>query len=87
MGTWSFRNGLDAAVKRPDHERSQWLRLTGMSTEEGADSAEEMKRKFKEALDKKNAHHRDGEAHLDGDSAVHATHAPQMKREFRRKSG
>ena len=49
-------------------------------------ASDEMKRKFK-ALDKKNAHHRDGEAHLDGDSAVHGTHAAVTKREFRRKSG
>ena len=56
-------------------------------SEDKASSAEEMKRKFKEALDKKNAHNRTGESHLDGDSAVHATNAPQMKREFRRKSG
>lgn len=59
-----------------------------MSTEEGAtSSSEEMKRKFKEALEKKNAHHRNGESHLDGDSAVHAVNAPQTRREFRRKSG
>ncbi|MEI3845629.1 MULTISPECIES: DUF5302 domain-containing protein [Microbacterium] len=58
-----------------------------MSTEDNAVPSEEMKRKFKEALEKKNARHRNGEAHLDGDSAVHATVAPQMKREFRRKSG
>ena len=59
-----------------------------MSTEEGAtSSSEEMKRKFKEALEKKNAHHRQGEAHLDGDSAIHGTHAAQTRREFRRKSG
>ena len=60
-----------------------------MSTEDKpTDEAAEMKRKFKEALDKKNAHHRDGEAHLDGDSPVHGTHgAVQTKREFRRKSG
>ena len=58
-----------------------------MSTEEGASSTEDMKRKFKEALEKKNAQHRSGEAHLDGDSAVHSTHAPQTRREFRRKSG
>ncbi|MEN0023801.1 DUF5302 domain-containing protein [Microbacterium sp. LWO14-1.2] len=58
-----------------------------MSTEEGASSTEDMKRKFKEALEKKNAHHREGQAHLDGDSAVHGTHAPQTRREFRRKSG
>ncbi len=59
-----------------------------MSTEEGAaSSSDEMKRKFKEALEKKNAHHRNGESHLDGDSAVHAANAPQTRREFRRKSG
>ena len=59
-----------------------------MSPEEGASSpSEEMKRKFKEALEKKNAHHREVQAHLDGDSAVHGTHAPQTRRAFRRKSG
>ena len=59
-----------------------------MSTDEGAASpSEEMKRKFKEALEKKNSHQRNGESHLDGDSAVHATNAPQARREFRRKSG
>ncbi|WP_375384929.1 DUF5302 domain-containing protein [uncultured Microbacterium sp.] len=61
-----------------------------MSTEDKATDAasEEMKRKFKEALDKKNAKHRDGEAHLDGDSVVHQSHGPAgTKREFRRKSG
>lgn len=59
-----------------------------MSSEEGAtSSADEMKRKFKEALEKKNANHRAGEAHLNGDSAVHGTHAAQTRREFRRKSG
>jgi hypothetical protein len=60
-----------------------------MSTEEkpaGAPS-DDMKRKFKEALDKKNATHREGQAHLDGDSAVHGTHGAVTKREFRRKSG
>ncbi|MBD8010812.1 DUF5302 domain-containing protein [Microbacterium sp. NPDC077391] len=56
-------------------------------SEDKAVSSDEMKRKFREALDKKNAQSRGGEAHLDGDSAVHGTHAPQMKREFRRKSG
>ena len=58
-----------------------------MSTEEGASSSEEMKRKFKEALEKKNAQQRVGEAHLDGDSAIHGTHGAVTKREFRRKSG
>jgi hypothetical protein len=61
-----------------------------MSTDENppAEAADDMKRKFKEALDKKNAKHREGEAHLDGDSAVHGSHGPvSSKREFRRKSG
>jgi hypothetical protein len=60
-----------------------------MSTEHdgGAAAADDLKRKFKEALEKKNAHHREGEAHLNGDSAVHGTHGAMTKREFRRKSG
>lgn len=50
--------------------------------------SDEMKRKFKEALDKKNAKTREGEAHLDAESAVHQSHGPvTTKREFRRKSG
>ena len=40
-----------------------------------------------EALDKKNAQSREGEAHLDGDSSIHGTHGAVTKREFRRKSG
>ncbi|WP_434811763.1 DUF5302 domain-containing protein [Microbacterium sp. bgisy189] len=59
-----------------------------MSTENGdAAATDDMKRKFREALEKKNAHHREGEAHLDGDSAVHGTHGAMTRREFRRKSG
>lgn len=60
-----------------------------MSSDDTANSSatEDMKRKFREALEKKNAAARKGEAHLDGDSAVQGTHAAQTKREFRRKSG
>lgn len=58
-----------------------------MSTDDQNAASDEMKRKFKEALDKKNAHSRKGEAHLDGDSAIHGTHGAVTKREFRRKSG
>jgi hypothetical protein len=57
-----------------------------MSTDETAPT-DDMKRKFREALEKKNAHQRNGEAHLNGDSAVHGTHGAMTKREFRRKSG
>jgi len=66
--------------------RVQRSRLSAMS-EDKAVSQEEIKRKFKEALDRKNSQKHGGESHLDGDSAVHATSAPQLKREFRRKSG
>ncbi|CAN7232589.1 DUF5302 domain-containing protein [Microbacterium sp. LjRoot45] len=57
------------------------------SDETAPGASEDMKRKFKEALDKKNAQHREGESHLDGDSAVHGTHNAMTRREFRRKSG
>lgn len=54
-------------------------------TETGTD---EIKRKFREALDRKN-HARTGTtAHLDGQSKVHDAHgSADHKREFRRKSG
>jgi len=49
---------------------------------------DETKRKFREALEKKNAQSRTGEAHLDGKGAVHEPHGRAgQKREFRRKSG
>ena len=49
-----------------------------MSTDDKPTGAatDDMKRKFKEALDKKNAQSRDGEAHLDGDSVVHRVARP-----------
>jgi hypothetical protein len=61
-----------------------------MSTDDAPQAAasDDVKRKFREALDKKNATQRSGEAHLDGDSAVHSPHGRAgQKREFRRKSG
>ena len=51
---------------------------------------EETKRKFREALDRKNAaaRNRSGESHLDGTSGANHSHGPaDHKREFRRKSG
>ena len=76
---------LLAAVCSSAPSRGDGARLARMSTDDTA--AADMKRKFKEALEKKNAQQQRGEAHLDGDSAVHGTHAAQTKREFRRKSG
>ncbi len=59
-----------------------------MSTDDTPDApSDDVKRKFKEALERKNAQHRQGESHLDGDSSVHEGKAPQARREFRRKSG
>lgn len=62
-----------------------------MSSDEKAESSsasDDMKRKFREALEKKNGSQRAGEAHLDGSSGVHGVHGPAgHKREFRRKSG
>ncbi|MEU7220679.1 MULTISPECIES: DUF5302 domain-containing protein [Nocardia] len=52
-------------------------------------SADEVKRKFKEALDRKNQHNARTADHLDGRSkGASATHGnASHKREFRRKSG
>jgi len=61
-----------------------------MSDDDTAQSAasDEMKRKFRDALEKKNARQRDGQKHLVGQGAVHEPHGRAgQKREFRRKSG
>ncbi|WP_420879670.1 DUF5302 domain-containing protein [Rhodococcus sp. (in: high G+C Gram-positive bacteria)] len=48
----------------------------------------ETKRKFREALDRKNHRQSSATAHLDGGSKVHDAHgSADHKREFRRKSG
>ncbi|WP_110590321.1 DUF5302 domain-containing protein [Microbacterium suaedae] len=57
------------------------------AADEDVSPSDETKRKFREALERKNARHREGEAHLDGDSAIHETHAAHTQRQFRRKSG
>lgn len=52
--------------------------------------SDETKRKFREALERKNsaAKEREGESHLDGGGAARQTQGPaDHKREFRRKSG
>jgi hypothetical protein len=51
--------------------------------------AEDMKRKFREALDRKNKKNLENPAgNVDGDSAVHGVQSKiGGKREFRRKSG
>lgn len=55
---------------------------------ESSTSSDDMKKKFREALEKKNAQHRDGASHANGQGAVHEPHGRAgHKREFRRKSG
>ena len=50
--------------------------------------SDETKRKFREALERKEKNQQNGPSHLDGDSAVHGTHErADHKREFRRKTG
>lgn len=50
--------------------------------------SDETKKKFREALEKKNQKHRDGEQHLDGQSSIHGAHGKaDTQQPFRRKSG
>ena len=54
----------------------------------GAEPEDDVKRKFREALERKNAGGRRGASHADGDSAIHETHAKSGgEKSFRRKSG
>ena len=60
------------------------------ASKSGPDSASEddTKRKFREALDRKNAKSATGAAHKDGGAKQPRAHGPQeSRREFRRKSG
>lgn len=50
--------------------------------------SDETKRKFREALERKQKNSQSRPAHLDGEGAVHGVHErADHKREFRRKSG
>jgi len=50
--------------------------------------AEDVRSRFREALDRKNAKSKTGEGHADSGSKVHDAHGPAAaKRTFRRKSG
>ena len=52
-----------------------------------AAETDEIKRRFREALDRKNHRQSNTSAHLDGQSKVHDAHgSADHKREFRRKS-
>lgn len=59
-----------------------------MADSDKSNGADEVKRKFREALERKNQQHARAADHLDGRSKASATHtAAAHKREFRRKSG
>ena len=61
-----------------------------MSTDDENETAatDDVKRKFREALDKKKNAQQAGQSHLDGQSAVHGAHGnADNRQEFRRKSG
>jgi hypothetical protein len=60
-----------------------------MASNEAADSGEDDgKRKFREALERKNAKAVNGSSHKDGGAKKPRTHGPvESRREFRRKSG
>ncbi|MCP2280744.1 hypothetical protein APR09_006353 [Nocardia amikacinitolerans] len=72
------------ALRRGRDDEEQAMTESGSSN----GSAEEVKRKFREALEKKNAQHAKSTDHLDGHSKATAAHGnASHKREFRRKSG
>ena len=83
-----------AAARTPCAPRGRGIRarLEPMTSDEEQTTgpSDETKRKFREALDRKNkaSKQREGESHLDGGSGAQSTHGPvDHKREFRRKSG
>jgi len=57
-------------------------------TESAPSASEENKRRFREALDRKQNKQKARPGHLDAESAIQGTHdRADHKREFRRKSG
>lgn len=60
----------------------------GPAPDEAAAPDDDVKARFKEALDAKSARHKNERLHPEGDSALHDTHGKSGgKRQFRRKSG
>jgi hypothetical protein len=52
------------------------------------EAEDDVKRKFREALERKNAARHEGSSHADGDSAIHETHTKSGgEKSFRRKAG
>jgi Family of unknown function (DUF5302) len=58
------------------------------SEQESQESQDDVKARFREALERKQARNRMGEDHADARSKVHDAHGPAAgRRQFRRKSG
>lgn len=62
---------------------------TDKKSKKSTGASDEMKRRFREVLDKKKQQNsQSGKSHLDSGSAVNSTHgSASTQREFRRKSG
>jgi hypothetical protein len=57
-------------------------------SDDGGKPEDDVKRRFREALDRKNARAKSGDSHADGSSKIHNSHGPAAsRRTFRRKSG
>jgi hypothetical protein len=53
-----------------------------------AESEDDVKRKFREALDRKKSASHGGSSHADGDSSIHGAHGKSGgEKSFRRKAG
>lgn len=62
--------------------------MAASKSESGSASEDGTKRKFREALERKNAKSASGSAHKDGGAKQPRVHGPvENRREFRRKSG
>lgn len=85
------RAGSREAVTASANLWQPWQTVHMSSEEQNATSAaEETKRKFREALERKKqtASKGKGESHLDGQGAANRSQGPaSVQREFRRKSG
>jgi hypothetical protein len=61
---------------------------TDANSEQETESQDDVKARFREALERKQAMNRMGEDHADARSKVHDAHGPAAgRRQFRRKSG
>ncbi len=58
-----------------------------MAEPESVEAADEQRRKFREALERKNADHSDMHAEGNPNKGIREAHNDKKQREFRRKSG